>query len=102
MFLSTPHAQKETFNISLHKALNAWGEGASDAGEPGGLGSPAQTNDATWLHTFYNSVFGQHPEAIFRPTASTTTGVSHAEYALYWAGSGLVADHPGMGFQSRE
>src|SRR5213075_3135549 len=35
MFLSTPHQQTVTIDISLHKALHAWGEGASDAGDPG-------------------------------------------------------------------
>src|SRR5262245_24643335 len=57
MFLSTPHAQEATINVTLHKALHSWGEGTSDAGDPGGMGAPATPNDATWLHTFYNTMF---------------------------------------------
>ena len=33
------------------------GEGASNAGDPGGMGAPAVVNDATWVHTFYNTGF---------------------------------------------
>ena len=95
MFLSTPHAQTKSFNVSLHKALNAWGESASDAGEPGGMGSPAQDDDATWLHTFYNSVFWTTPGGDFSANASATTGVSTTNMAYTWAGSGLIADVQG-------
>src|ERR1700704_4800959 len=55
MFLSTPHENGVAVNISLSKALHDWGEGASNAGEPGGQGAQAEANDATWLHTFYDT-----------------------------------------------
>lgn len=34
--------------VALHRALGAWGEGASDAGTPGGAGILAQSGDVTW------------------------------------------------------
>lgn len=42
---------------SLHRALADWGEGASNAGKPGGAGAPSQPGDATWIHTFYATAF---------------------------------------------
>ncbi len=41
--------------VQLHRALRDWGEGTSNAGDPGGLGAPATANDATWLHTFFST-----------------------------------------------
>jgi hypothetical protein len=42
------------FLATLHHVQSHWGEGESDAGEPGGLGAPSEPDDATWLHTFYD------------------------------------------------
>src|SRR5438132_9673923 len=40
--------------ITLHRLLTDWGEGASDAGDFGGAGAPAQDGDATWrYHHFF-------------------------------------------------
>ena len=39
-------------NIAIHKLLSNWGEGASNAGSPGGQGVTAMINDATWLCSF--------------------------------------------------
>src|SRR5471032_1859010 len=52
MFLNRPRPNDTPVDISLSRALRDWGEGASDAGDPGGIGAQAETNDATWLHTF--------------------------------------------------
>lgn len=38
--------------LTLHRVLTDWGEGASVSSGGGGAGAPAQTGDATWLHTF--------------------------------------------------
>ena len=65
MFLS--QAQGGSQAVSLSTALRDWGEGASDAGNPGGGGAPAQAGDATWLHTFTTPVFGPLPGATFHP-----------------------------------
>ena len=39
--------------VRLYPALQDWGEGASCAN--GGKGTDAQTGDATWLHTFFDT-----------------------------------------------
>jgi hypothetical protein len=95
MFLSTPHSQTVTINISLHKALHAWGEGASNAGDPGGMGAQAEVNDATWLHTFFDTVFWTAPGGDVSPTSSATTPVNAVNTIYIWSGSGLIADVQG-------
>ncbi|NIM64182.1 MAG: hypothetical protein GTO30_21780, partial [Acidobacteria bacterium] len=38
--------------VRLHRALEAWSEGASAAS--GGSGAPSTTGDATWIHAAYD------------------------------------------------
>jgi hypothetical protein len=78
--------------VSLSPVLVDWGEGASDAGDPGGQGATAQPGDATWLHTFYNASFWTTPGGDFSATQSATTLVSTLDTTYTWSGSGLVAD----------
>jgi len=90
MFAS--QAQGNPQAVSLHPALGNWGEGASNAGSPGGGGAPAQAGDATWLHTFYNTSFWTASGGDFLPASSATTTVSTVNTTYAWNGSGLVAD----------
>ncbi len=39
--------------MTLHRVLADWGEGASNAGEPGGEGIAAEPGDATWINRFF-------------------------------------------------
>jgi hypothetical protein len=79
-------------NISLNKVSRDWGEGASNAGSPGGQGAAAQTGDATWIHAFFNTSFWTNPGGDFSPTASATTFVQTEGTVYEWSGSGLLAD----------
>ena len=91
MFLNRPRPNDAPVDVSLSRALRDWGEGASDAGDPGGIGAQAETGDATWLHTFYDTSFWTTPGGDFSSTLSATTPVM--ENAIYtWSGSGLLAD----------
>jgi len=90
MFLSQTHGDPTA--VSLSKVSRAWGEGASDAGDPGGFGVQAEMNDATWLHTFYDTSFWVTPGGDFSATPSATTLVSTIDTTYTWSGSGLVAD----------
>ena len=92
MYLSKSGPSSAAVNISLSKALRDWGEGASNAGSPGGDGAPAQAGDATWLHTFYNTSFWTTPGGDFSPTISATTPVGAENTTHLWGGSGLLAD----------
>lgn len=77
--------------VSLYKALRAWGEGASNAGDPGGDGTQATPNDATWLHNFYNASFWTTPGGDFSLTPSATANV-FVSGTFVWSGAALRAD----------
>jgi hypothetical protein len=44
-------------DVSLHRVLADWGEGASDAFGEEGIGAESTPGDATWIHTFFNTGF---------------------------------------------
>jgi plastocyanin len=90
MFLSMNQGGSQS--ISLSKASQDWGEGASNAGDPGGAGTQAAAGDATWLHTFYNLGFWAAPGGDFSPLVSASTTVSTDSTTYNWSGSGLIAD----------
>jgi hypothetical protein len=90
MFLSMSHG--ESTDVSLRKVSRDWGEGASDAGDPGGFGAQAEPGDATWIHTFYDTSFWTTSGGNFSPTVSATTTVSTVDTTYTWSGSGLLAD----------
>jgi hypothetical protein len=76
--------------LSLHRVLRAWGEGTSSSG--GGPGAPATMNDATWIHSFYDSDFWAQPGGDFDATASAETEVGPAD-RYYWVSTPeMVAD----------
>jgi len=81
--------------VSLSKALQDWGEGASNAGDPGGGGAQAAAGDATWLHNFYNLGFWAAPGGDFSPSISASTIVGTVNTTYTWGGSGLIADVQG-------
>lgn len=77
--------------VSLHKASRAWGEGASNAGDPGGDGTQAAANDATWLHNFYNASFWTTPGGDFSVTPSATRSI-FVSGTYVWSGAALQSD----------
>ena len=79
-------------NMTVNKALRDWGEGNSNAGSPGGHGAPAQTNDATWLHNFFNTSFWTTPGGDFSAAPSATAFVEVEGVYHVWSGPGLIAD----------
>lgn len=66
---------------TLHRIMSEWGEGISQGF--GGTGAPPETDDATWLHTFYPDQFWTSPGGDFDATVSssivigTVPGVQH-------------------------
>ena len=71
--------------------LADWGEGISNAPDPEGAGTPATTNDATWLHTFFPNSFWATPGGDFVATASARTVVDDED--LYtWRSAQMVMD----------
>jgi hypothetical protein len=90
--LSLARSSSGTSTATVRKVLKDWGEGASDAGSPGGGGTHALTGDATWLHTFYNTAFWSTPGGDFASAASASTSVGSSNTTYSWSGSGMVAD----------
>jgi hypothetical protein len=66
----------DNLTFTLHRVFGAWGEGTSDAGDPGGIGAPASPGDATWLHRVFNTSPWTTPGGDFAPSASTSMVIS--------------------------
>lgn len=77
--------------MPLHRVLSAWGEGASDAGSPGGQGTAAAAGDATWMWRSFPTQAWTTPGGDFGIVPSAVTTVA-GEAAYSWNGAGMVAD----------
>lgn len=63
-------------NISLHRLNSDWGEGNSNAPGNEGSGTSSTTNDATWIHTFYNTSNWTSSGGDFNSTPTATAAVT--------------------------
>lgn len=79
----------------LHALTASWGEGTSNAGDPGGTGAPSTTGDATWIHRFFNTVLWTTPGGNFSPAASAVIGVAGTGAFTWGSTPGMVADVQG-------
>jgi hypothetical protein len=81
-----------TYDYSLYRVQKGWGEGTSDAGAIGGQGVAATENDATWIHSKYDTERWDSAGGDFAATASASTAVG-SEGSYTWASTnGLVSD----------
>jgi spore coat protein A len=86
-------AAGSAIDVALHRLTATWGEGTSAGTGNEGSGGAATTNDATWLHRFYDTVFWAVPGGDFVGTPSATLSVPATASVTYqWTGSGLVSD----------
>ncbi|MSR70217.1 MAG: DNRLRE domain-containing protein [Phycisphaerales bacterium] len=85
--------QGPTFNISLHRAQQSWGEGASFAF--GGGGTPAQPGDATWVNRFFPGEPWTTPGGNYEPVASATKSVAGIAWYSWATSTRLVSDVQG-------
>jgi len=77
--------------VELHRLLADWGEGTSVAGGQEGQGAPATTNDATWRHRFFDTVFWTADGGDFSVTVSASQSVAGvAEYT--WSSAQMISD----------
>ena len=77
--------------VELHRLLADWGEGTSDAPGEEGDGAPATTNDATWRHRFFDTIFWAMQGGDFSPTVSASQPVGPlGQYT--WNSAQMVAD----------
>src|SRR5262245_31581148 len=77
--------------VELHKLLADWGEGTSDASAQEGQGIAATTNDATWRHRFYSTIFWTTPGGDFSTTVSASQSVG-AIGVYVWSSTQMIAD----------
>lgn len=70
LHLSVDRTMAEVVPVDLLPVLGAWGEGASDAGFPGGLGTDAEPGDATWTFRIFPDVAWNSPGGDTSATAS--------------------------------
>ena len=77
--------------VELHVLLADWGEGTSNADGQEGDGAPATTNDATWRHRFYDTIFWTTQGGDFSGTVSASVSVGGiGQYT--WTSAQMVAD----------
>ncbi|MCB1077539.1 MAG: PQQ-dependent sugar dehydrogenase, partial [Verrucomicrobiae bacterium] len=72
-----------------HRLTADWGEGTSNAGEPGGQGTDATVGDATWSRRFYNTQSWTTPGGDFVGTASASATISGV---TTWTSAQLAQD----------
>lgn len=78
--------------ISPHRALESWGQGASNASAGGGGGGTAAAiGDATWLHRSFNTTLWSVAGGAYSATASASTVVSGNGF-YSWSGAALAMD----------
>jgi hypothetical protein len=85
----TPSSNPRT--VELHWLLADWGEGTSLASGQEGQGAPATTNDATWRHRFFDTIFWTTEGGDFSATISASQSVG-AIGAYIWSSPQMVAD----------
>jgi hypothetical protein len=77
--------------VELHKLLADWGEGTSIAPGEEGDGAPATTNDATWRHRFFDTIFWTTEGGDFSATVSASQSVGGVGQYM-WSAAQMVAD----------
>jgi hypothetical protein len=77
--------------VELHRMLADWGEGTSVAPGEEGDGAPATTNDATWRHRFFDTIFWTTEGGDFSATVSGSQSVG-AVGMYTWSLSQMRAD----------
>jgi hypothetical protein len=85
----TPSANLRT--TELHKLLADWGEGTSQASGGEGSGAPATTNDATWRHRFFDTIFWITEGGDFSDAVSASQSVG-AVGPYTWSAPQMVVD----------
>lgn len=90
LHVSRSRSPEAIFN--LHRVAASWGEGASNAAEPGGVGTTAQANDATWQYRFFEAESWANPGGDFAPTPSASTSVGGVFTYVFPSTPELIAD----------
>jgi hypothetical protein len=79
-----------TTTIEMHRALADWGEGSANADGNEGSGAPASTNDATWIHRFFDTATWTHPGSDFEMQSSASQTVAGVGFYTWESTNQLV------------
>lgn len=83
-------------NTELRLLSSDWGEGTSNAGsQRDGAGTAAETGDATWIHTFFNTLNWTSAGGDFSSTVSATQSVDATGSYSWGSTSGMISDVQG-------
>jgi hypothetical protein len=89
--LRMSRTQAGSENVTVHRVLSDWGEGTSIAGGNEGPGASSTPSDATWLHTFYNTLLWSSTGGDFQATASSNANVGGNGF-YDWSSGAMAAD----------
>lgn len=92
LYMSKTNFNSGSYSVKLHRLLADWGEGASAAFGDEGQGTQAESNDATWDHTFYPSGFWTTNGGDYSNTVSATANVNQIGFYTWGSNPQLVSD----------
>ena len=92
LVLHLSRSSSEDQPVSLHRVLADWGEGPSIAEFQGGTGGPSESNDATWVHRFWDTETWTTPGGEFEQVSSATTDVALLSDEFTWTSDQMVDD----------
>jgi hypothetical protein len=78
--------------FTLHRLTAAWGEGSSDAAFQEGGGAASTANDATWLHTFFDTELWAQAGGDFDATPRAAVSVGSAVGFYTWGPTQQLRD----------
>lgn len=93
LHVSRSRSPEAIFN--LHRVTSSWGEGGSSAAEPGGVGTTAQANDATWQYRFFEAETWASAGGDFEAAVSSSTPVGGVFTYVFPSTPQLIADVEG-------
>lgn len=79
-------------DVELRRATSDWGEAGSEAFGEEGFGGPAEPDDATWIHTFYDDMFWNTVGGDFTATVTASIPVDAVGFYTWPSSPQMVAD----------
>ena len=82
-------------NVRVLRLQSDWGEGISNAGNPGGDGAAATSGDATWNHRFFDNMAWDSPGGDFAAMVSAQMMMDMIGKYTFSSSTAMVADVQG-------
>lgn len=81
--------------IQLRKVSQDWGEGTSAASGEEGFGTLAETGDATWVYSFYDTDNWGRDGGVFSTTSSASASVGTVGFYTWGSTAQMISDVQG-------